>query len=568
MRVETATKSIATNLLATRILLVEDNYDHAALLRTILTGDNQRQLAVKHAARLQEALEYLAGEEVDVILLDLGLPDSSGLQGLERVHELVPGAPVIIMTAMEDEATASAAIQKGAQDYLIKGLLDRTQLDRAIRYAIERNRAVKELDILTNQLRETNARLQSLALLDPLTKLLNRRGLQEALSREIQWADRHRTETIALFVDLDDFKRINDTLGYAVGDLVLKEVAERMKAGMRRTDYVARIGGDEFVILLPQTALSDGREIGEKLRLAISETPSSLSLKAVRVTASVGVLPVSRTTPSIDELLSQMHFVLSQSKQAGKNRVSGHWQDDSVAEGDGGCLPAIAENLLRGEALRVVTQPIVRLTDETIVGYEFLSRFSSEAFEAPADFFRICLESNILTLVDQRCFKNCLAAATRVPGELRRYLNLFPSTMVARPVEHLLESFPPDRLPGTYCIEISEQQIIGAPLNLVDVVTALKHAGILIACDDVGCGHSSLESLTLLNPDIVKIDKRCVAGIAEVPSRLHALRRLLKIIDALGADVVAEGIESRNDLDVLKDLGVPHGQGFLWGALA
>jgi len=132
------------------------------------------------------------------------------------------------------------------------------------------------------------------------------------------------------------------------------------------------------------------------------------------------------------------------------------------------------------------------------------------------------------------------------------------------PAGDLLEAFPSDRLDGAFCVEISEQQIIGDPLNLAEPVNALQQAGILIAFDDVGYGHSCLESLTLLEPNIIKIDKRCITGISTDPSRMRSLKRLLKVAGALGAQVVAEGIESRDDLDLVQCLGVQYGQGFLW----
>jgi len=143
------------------------------------------------------------------------------------------------------------------------------------------------------------------------------------------------------------------------------------------------------------------------------------------------------------------------------------------------------------------------------------------------------------------------------------HLNLFPSTMIDVPVKSLLEEFPEDRKKGMYCIEISEQQIIGDPSYLAKPVEELKKAGLLVAIDDVGFGRTCLENLILLEPNIIKIDKRCVKGVARDKSRAHALQRILKVAEVLGTDVVAEGIESEEDLDVLRNLGVRYGQGFL-----
>ena len=146
-------------------------------------------------------------------------------------------------------------------------------------------------------------------------------------------------------------------------------------------------------------------------------------------------------------------------------------------------------------------------------------------------------------------------------GTIRRII----STLINVPVQHLLDSLPPDSRKGSYCIEISEQQIIGDPSYLIPAVQALKKANVLVAIDDVGFGRSCLESLILFEPDIVKIDKKCVMGFSNDILRQGSFKRILKVADSLGTEVIAEGIESKDDLVLLKELGVKYGQGFLWG---
>jgi len=179
------------------------------------------------------------------------------------------------------------------------------------------------LQDLAAQLQIANARLERLVVLDPLTELLNRRGLQQILSREIRWNRRYDSHLVVLLVDLDNFKRINDTLGHAVGDGVLKAVAHKLQASVRTTDYVARIGGDEFMILLPHTHFAEGMQVAEHVRRAISGAPMVLSSGVtVKVTASFGVEAIPQAMTSIDELLAKTHLALHRSKQAGKDRVS------------------------------------------------------------------------------------------------------------------------------------------------------------------------------------------------------------------------------------------------------
>ena len=229
-----------------KLLLIEDDADAATLICRRLSVETNPPFAVECAYTLKSGLEYLKKANVDLILLDLSLPDSRGFDSFRAVRDRAPSVPIVVLTGLSDESLALEALRGGAEEYLIKGQLDIKVLSRVVRYSMERHRIKKELD-------STNARLENLALLDPLTELLNRRGLQDALSREIRRTQRDDSNFIVFLVDLDNFKFVNDTLGHAVGDVLLKEIGRKLKGSLRTTDYVARIGGDEFMVLLPQT---------------------------------------------------------------------------------------------------------------------------------------------------------------------------------------------------------------------------------------------------------------------------------------------------------------------------
>ncbi len=550
-----------------QVLVVEDNESDVRTVRSLLVGTNGISYSIEHADTISGAIQRLKSRSFDVILLDLMLPDGSGLDSLDKFQECAPEIPIIMLTNLDDEPTAVRALKRGAQDYLLKCSRNGPEFIRTIRYAIERHRHMIELERVSMDLRAANARLERLVLLDPLTELLNRRGLQEMLSRELQAVRRDGSELLLVMADLDDFKKVNDSLGYAVGDIVLKEVARKLRHSLRTTDIVARIGGDEFVILLPQTRRAEGIRVAEKIRLALSESPVYLPTRPLQITASLGVLSVTEATPSIDELLSQTHLVLSRSKHSGKNRISCAWSGIG-GEDESHPLAHVLHQLRTGVQLHSVMQPIYDLEDGQEIGFELFSRLGPGSFEMPDDFFRLCMEENILTLVDHRCFKNCIRAAKALPKGIRRHLNLFPSTMLDIPAEHLVQALPNDETRADYCIEISEKQIIGDPSYLLETVAAFKEAGLKVAIDDVGYGRSCLESAVMLEPDLIKIDKTFVTGVSGDPSRLRSLKRLLKVAHSLSAEVVAEGIECRQDLDALIDLGVKSGQGYFWGVPA
>lgn len=426
--------------------------------------------------------------------------------------------------------------------------------------------ANERLKSVTRALRDTSVRLKTMALLDPLTELLNRRGLEELLVREAARARREGTPMLAILVDLDDFKKINDTLGHAVGDLLLKETARCLKASLRGTDHAGRIGGDEFMVLLPQTRAAEGIQVAEKLRLAIAQTAVVLSEKeTVRITGSLGLISVVTQMTSIDKLLADAHRALYQSKFSGKNQVTFDENPGSPVRPIPDRLDETLRELCRDDRYLAIAQPILRLSDRREVAVEMLCRSTVPSFEMPDDFFRLCMEAKALTLVDHICLKKSLEAAQELPPGLRCHINLFPSTIANTPLPQLLDLFRRTRAGSLFCVEISEQQIIGDPSYLKKPVEALKRAGIQVAMDDVGFGRSCLESLILLEPDIIKIDKRCVQGIHNDHWMERSIKRMGSIAQSLGTEVIAEGIESSEELACVKAAGLRYGQGFLLG---
>lgn len=548
-----------------KIFLIEDEEHLAQGFAAVFANGGSPFGPCERAARLGEALGMMAASRPELVLLDLTLPDALGFEGIAQVQGLLPGATIIVLAEEGSLELAQRAVEKGAADYLLKGAADPETLLKTVRLAIERDRLSRELDAARRTLRTTQAQMERLALLDPQTELLNRRGFQHALAREIQWAHRNGSPLLALLINLDDFKKVNNSLGHVVGDIVLKEAARKLKGALRSTDYAARIGGDEFLVLLPQTRPVEGARVAEKLRLAVSGSPITLMSGSVRLTASLALVDILQLSASVEELIAQGHVLLRQARMAGRNRVAFSWTNVGGNTDAENAIPRLLTAIREPGRLRAVQQAIVRLDDESHEGVELLSRTSIESFEMPGDFFRICFEADILTIVDHQCFKTCVSAAERLAPALRRHVNLFPSTLIGVPPERLIETLPADREPGGFCVEISEEQILGDPSHLSRPVETLKHAGVRIAIDDVGFGRSCLESLILLEPDIVKIDKKCVIGIARDVSRERSLKRLLNIIESLGADAVAEGVETREDLEVVKSLGIRFGQGYLWG---
>ena len=252
--------------------------------------------------QLSTGLEHLSKGRIDLVLLDLGLPDSQGLDTFIKIHIEAPTVPIIVLTGLDDETVGIRTMQNGAQDYLIKGQVDSTLLVKSIRYAIERQRLLEEV--------------RDLSLTDELTKLHNRRGFLTLAEQQLKIANRIKRGMFLLFVDLDDLKGINDNLGHHEGDRALIAIADTLKETFRESDIIARIGGDEFVVLVIGTS----EMTLEALITRLQENLNARNAKQnshFKLSVSIGTAWYNPECPcSIDELLEQADKLMYEQKRS------------------------------------------------------------------------------------------------------------------------------------------------------------------------------------------------------------------------------------------------------------
>lgn len=290
------------------ILLLEDD-DADKLLVQVALSRSGLKVNLIHVKTIAEGYNYLKNNEIslDCALLDCKLPDGNGIdfRNIDKLKEI----PCIILTGYADEDLALLALQRGFEDYILKDTLNQQTLSKAIRYAIERNN-------IKQQLLATQKKLEDLVRIDPLTGALNRRGLTEILNR---LKGRENTHGIIL-VDLDKFKHINDTYGYDAGDAALKLVTNKLTLTARPLDQVARIGGDEFIVLVQNVDLPKCLVIAERIRIAIEGIVLKIEEKLIPITASIGVATLD-TAETVEDLLKVTQKALHKSKQGGRNVV-------------------------------------------------------------------------------------------------------------------------------------------------------------------------------------------------------------------------------------------------------
>src|SRR4051794_14354619 len=291
------------------VLLVEDNAADAALVEALIDNEAPGAFELECVPRLAIACERLGRNGVDCVLYDLGLPDASGLDGLSRLRATSPGVAVVVLTGDSEVATGIAALQAGAQDYLVKGKANGDTIARALRHSIERRRSEE--------------RLQHVADHDPLTGLLNRRRLEEELERHGEWVRRYGPEGALLVLDLDHFKHVNDSLGHRAGDELIVTVSRLLQARLRSSDLVARLGGDEFALLLPKADAAAARKVAEDVLAAVREhtLPSNGSMR--RTTASIGIaLFDDEGLAAGNDALVSADLAMYDAKEAGRDGVA------------------------------------------------------------------------------------------------------------------------------------------------------------------------------------------------------------------------------------------------------
>jgi diguanylate cyclase (GGDEF)-like protein len=250
--------------------------------------------------RLDDAIQRIDGENFDIVLLDLMLPDSKGIKSFYKLHGCFPEIPIVVITALDDEEMGTEAVRMGAQDYLVKGNINSALLSRVIQYAIVRQ--------------QNDVNLRRLALIDDLTKLYNRRGFFSLSQQNMKLAQREQKTLLLLSADLDGLKLINDTYGHHEGDRALKSVAALLKDTFRTSDVIARIGGDEFVVL----AIQATGENEQMLRGRLQEKIDQFNRANDKYSLSIS-LGIAQFNPddeiSIEALLVQADGKLYEDKQ-------------------------------------------------------------------------------------------------------------------------------------------------------------------------------------------------------------------------------------------------------------
>lgn len=540
-----------------RVLLVEDNPVDARLVDLMLTEAGAGRFKVERAERLAQALDLLHERDFDVTLLDLSLPPAQGLATLHELRRVAPDLPIVVLSGLDDEVLALQAVHDGAQDYLVKGRGDGEVLTRALRYAIERKRS--------------ELHLAYLAQYDPLTDLPNRFLFRDRLARALKRAHRRSRGVILMYLDLDHFKEINDTLGHAAGDQLLHAVAERLKRCVRQEDTIARLGGDEFTIILEDVdKKAEAGAVAQKVLDALA-APCVIDGNDVFINASVGIAMYPDSGDDEDVLIRHADMALYAAKERGRGGYRFFEPRMSRAATRRMKTVARLQHALDRNEFELHYQPQFDLRRQTVVGVEALLRWrdADDNLVPPAQFVHLLEETGLIIPVGEWVLRRACAQhrAWRDQGlpPLRMAVNLsarqFRKTTLVHTVDQVLAET--GMAPELLQLEVSENLLLADRGDTMATFRALTAAGACVSIDDFGTGYSSLNYLRYFPFAALNVDRTFIKDITAHADGRNVVAAVIALAHSLHLRVVAEGVENQSQLEALIDAGCDEAQGYL-----
>jgi diguanylate cyclase (GGDEF)-like protein/PAS domain S-box-containing protein len=676
-----------TKTLIRQVLLIEDSPGDARLLREMFNEQRGHNTELTHVTSMSDAERHLADHAVDVILLDLGLPDAQGLEAIQRAHAAAPRVALVVLTGLDDESLAVRALQGGAQDYLVKGQIETRGLLRALRYAIERKimedalfaekeRAQVTLncigdavictaasgtitflnavaEVMTGWLRQdavgvpmsqvfrvlnatgrktipipsvrtleehgpvyiplscilvrrdgvelpiessvapihdregqatgsvvvfrdvSAARAMSLQMThsaehDFLTGLPNRMLLNDRVTQAIVLARRHAKQVAVLFLDLDGFKHINDSLGHAVGDKLLQSVTQRLVDCARSSDTVSRQGGDEFVVLLSEIASAEDAATAARRMLDAVAEVHSVAPHDLHVTTSVGISVYPEDGLDAATLIQNADTAMYQAKANGRHSYQYFKPAMNARAVERQSIEESLRRALQRDEFTLHYQPKINCRSGAITGAEALIRWThpTRGQISPAQFIPVAEDSGLILPIGNWVLRQACKQA-------RSWLDAgLPATTMAVNVS-AIEFRNEDFLDGLFStledtglgpelleLELTESVLMKQAESAATILQTLRRRGVQVAIDDFGTGYSSLSYLRKFQIDALKIDQSFVGEITTADSDPSIVTAVISMARSLNLRVVAEGVETLEQSVFLRAHECDEAQGY------
>jgi predicted signal transduction protein with EAL and GGDEF domain len=560
-----------------KILVSDDDQIVRLLTRQCLEAEG---MVVVEASDGPETLEVFVRERPDLVFLDVEMPGMTGLEVCERIRQLPQGEtiPIMIVTGSDDRQSIDAGFQAGATQYKTKPV-NWSLLGRDVQYMLRASNAF-------NALKRQEDRLRYLAYYDPLTSLPNRRSFNEQLSRILKRCQRRNSNAALMFIDLDHFKRINDSIGHGRGDRLLVEIAKRLTMELREDDAInylseedenddsvsteiARLGGDEFTVVLSDVEDTMHVERVASRILATLSEPIALQSHNPVVTPSIGIAIYPHDGKDPDTLVRNADTAMYVAKAEGRACYRFYDEEMNSRAVEQLKMEEELRNALRNNELELRYQPQIDVNTGEVVSMEALVRWKhpERGMVSPLEFIPVAERTGQIIELGEwvmgEVARHCLYWDTLGIRPFRICVNISPLQFnqgnLPEWIIRFLENskLSPDRLE----LELTESAIMTDAETNIAKLRALKEIGLHLAVDDFGTGYSSLSYLKRFPIDTLKIDQSFVADLNR-PDGAAIVDAIIALAKTLNLRVIAEGIEDEHQLSYLVDKQCDLLQGF------
>ena len=582
---------------APRLLIVDDVEDN----RTILARRFQKRgFEIVEADSGEAGLALLESQSFDIVLLDVMMPGIGGLEMLRRLRTRFSAdeLPVIMVTANAMSEDVAGALAIGANDYVTKPVdfavalarvnnqVERRRHEMEARQARERLNA--ENSGLATRIAESRARLERanadvqaqirlrlqsedriayMAHHDVLTGLYNRFAFEQMVSRRLG-ASLGDQGAALLFIDLDGFKAVNDTLGHAAGDEVLQEVARRLHTLLGEDDVVARLGGDEFAILhLSSAPAVTAAALAERLIAALAGR-YVLSGHHAFIGASIGVAIAAPGADTAEDMLKQADLAMYQAKNEGRGTYRFFAQEMRERAEARRLLELDLRQAIEDEAFELHYQPFVDLQLREVAGFEALLRWrrGGLGYVPPSEFIALAEDTGLIARIGEWALNQACRDAAHWPAHLRVAVNLSPAQFRQNDLAEVVRAAlaASGLAAGRLELEVTESMMLRDNESVRQTFAELREVGVKLSLDDFGAGYAGLGYFRSFRFDRVKIDRSFISEMVQHPEARAIVQAAVGIGDSLGMSTTAEGVENDAQLAGLMALGCGEAQGFLF----
>lgn len=552
-----------------RILIIEDDEEDYLITKEIISEIKNQKYSVIGISTYEKALNEMRKDIYDIFLVDYRLGIKTGLDLIDEVVEINRNIPIILLTGQDDHEIDILAMKKGVSDFLVKGKIDADLLERSIRYAIEK--------------KKTENKILYLAYYDQVTELPNRIFFKEQLNYALAHAIRYKRILAILFMDLDNFKLINDSLGHDIGDLLLKEVANRLCNSIRKSDIIARnnlktpidtiarLGGDEFTLSLTEiNNYEDASLVANRIIKALNE-PFIIENHKIFSSVSIGIALYPEDSDDADTLLKYADNAMYHAKKQGKNNFQ-YYQESMKMNvlSKVNMINNIRTAIDKNEFI-LYYQPKMDFKSGKIIGFEELIRWDQgeKGIISPMDFIPFAEEHHLISfitdwVINKVCRQFCewkKAKLNLLPISINIPINQFKNPDFVKYFIDIVESYHIS--PELFELEVTESIFMDDIDMTISKLNELQSKGLKISIDDFGFGFSSLYRLKQIPCNVLKIDRSFIESISEKFYDNIIINSIIMMGHGLNMLVLAEGIETSAQFNFLKQNNCDLFQGYL-----